>query len=432
MRNRTEKTYQTPKTGHGIDILALMVLVTLAFNLRGPLTAISPIISDLRIDLGINSTQVGMLTTIPILCFGLLTPFASPFIARVGIEASIFTTLSGVVLGTVIRSTGGFAFTLIGTLIIGVALTIGNIVSLMMIARDFPRRASSVMGIYTSALNVGTMLTSALTAPLAILYGWRIATALWIILAIVAGLLKGIASLGVRGKTHFESTDTNEESNEQKAASIVTKGRSEIAVIAPPPVWKRRIAWLLVIALALHLFIYYAITAWLPTYLTDNVGMTKTVSGFVASSFQILALVGAFGVPVLMSRGRISKGALLIGIAVCWIITPLGILFASSIWPLWAFICGAATGGGFTVIFMFIVEEAYDLNDNRRISSFVQGLAYTFSSLGPIVFGSIHQHFESWTPGFLLLAVLGILIVVVGIELRIPKRKLKIITTNFR
>jgi CP family cyanate transporter-like MFS transporter len=432
MRNAAKQTHHTPKTGRGIDILALMVLITLAFNLRGPLTALSPIIRDLRADLGISSTLVGMLTTIPILCFGILTPFASAFIARVGIEASILTTLGGVTLGTIIRSTGGFAFTLTGTFIIGVALTIGNIVSLMVIARDFPHRTNSVTGIYTSALNVGTMFTSAFTAPLAIFYGWRIATAFWIILALAAVLLKGVAFLRSRGKAQLESDVTPGESDKKLSASADTKDRTTAIAVTPPPrVWKRRIVWMLVVALAVHLFIYYAITAWLPTYLTDSGGMSLTVAGFVASAFQILALVGAFGAPALMSTGRISNAALLIGIAVCWIITPLGILFAQGIWPLWALICGIATGGGFTIIFMLIVEQAYDLNDNRRISSFVQGIAYTLSSLGPLVVGGLHQRYESWTPGFLLLAVLGFFIVAAGIGLRVPRTEQKI-TSSLR
>lgn len=429
MKKGPEKTHNTQKSFYVKDILELMVLITLAFNLRGPLTALPPIVHDLRADLGISSTLVGILTTVPILCFGLLTPFASAFIERVGIDTSIFTTLGGIILGTLFRSIGGFSCTLTGTLIIGVAITIGNIVSLMVIARNFPHRASSVTGTYTAALNVGTMLTSAFTAPLAIFYGWRIATAFWMILALVAGMLKSITFLSSRGKTLHESNVTLEKLTETETTSLLMKERPDPAGTIRPRVWKRRMVWFLVVALAAHLFIYYALTAWLPIYLTDSGGMTEVEAGFAASVFQILALVGAFGVPALKSTGRITNATILIWIAFCWIITPLGILFASGIWPLWALICGVATGGGFTIIFMLIVEQAYDINDNRRISSFVQGIAYTLSSLGPIVVGSLHQRFQSWIPGFLLLAVVGFFIVATGIGLYLMRTEHKVITS---
>lgn len=141
--------------------------MALAINLRSPMTSLPPIINELQADLHMNSTYAGMLTTIPILCFGLVTPFASLFIAKVGINKAIIVTLIGTFIGTIIRSIAGIPFVFTGTVILGVSLTVGNIVSTMVIARDFAKRSNIVTGAYTSAINVGTMLTSALTAPIA-------------------------------------------------------------------------------------------------------------------------------------------------------------------------------------------------------------------------------------------------------------------------
>ncbi|MFX5903613.1 hypothetical protein ABTE48_19370, partial [Acinetobacter baumannii] len=79
---------------------------------------------------------------------------------------------------------GGVGGLFAGTLLIGTSLAIGNIASLMIIARDFPRQISSVTGIYTAALNIGTMLTGALTAPIATVTGWQPALAIWSVMAL--------------------------------------------------------------------------------------------------------------------------------------------------------------------------------------------------------------------------------------------------------
>ena len=76
---------------------------------------------------------------------------------------------------------------MLGTVILGVAITIGNIVVPLIIRRDFsPARQGAAMGIYTAALNIGSFVTSMVTAPLAELLGWRPAIAACALFAVAA------------------------------------------------------------------------------------------------------------------------------------------------------------------------------------------------------------------------------------------------------
>jgi hypothetical protein len=52
-------------------------------------------------------------------------------------EFAITLTLLGVLAGVVVRSAGGGALVMLGTVILGVAITIGNIVVPLIIRRDF-------------------------------------------------------------------------------------------------------------------------------------------------------------------------------------------------------------------------------------------------------------------------------------------------------
>lgn len=393
-----------PSRNRRRKFLILAALVALALILRSPLTAVAPIVHDLQTGLGIGTVMTALLTSIPVLCFGLLTPLASQLIARIGVEAAIFTTLGGAVAGIAVRSSAGIGPVLAGTVILGGALTVGNIVCLMVIARDFRKRARMVTGIYTSALNVGTMLTSALTAPLAAHAGWRIALASSALFAIPAAMLWA-GTLRRAGRR--ETTDIGT----IRDARAVPMPASEAAKPTSP--WRRPLAWLLLVAFAAHLFIYYSLTAWLPAYLMGAIGMTATTAGVIASIFQILALLGSFGTPALAAVIPIPR--LLVGMGFCWFVTPLGLLVAPQAWMAWSVIGGIATGGGFAVIFMLIMQYARDLEDNRRTSAMVQGGGYTLSSGGPLIVGGLHQALGGWTLGFLLLAAIAAIMLLCGL-----------------
>lgn len=377
-------------------VLTALALIFLALILRSPLTAVAPIVSALRQSLAISSATIGLMTSIPILCFGLLTPLASLLIARTSIETSIFLTLTGALCGLVLRSCGGIAMTLSGTVILGAALTIGNIVSLMIIARDFPRQNRIMTGIYTSALNVGTMLTTAITAPLAAWLGWRMALASSALFVLPALILWGMVITSPR-----TSTSPTERKDVKKAATTT--------------LWHRPLVWLLIIAFATHLTVYYSLTAWLPDYFIQATGMRTTTAGIIAAVFQILALLGSFGAPLLASRIRGSW--LLTVVAACWIATPLGFWLLPQGFLLWSVLGGIASGGGFTVIFMLIMNHALDLQDNRRISAAVQGGGYTLSAAGPILVGHLHQATASWAPGFLFLTGAAFIMLLCGLIL---------------
>ena len=136
--------------------------------------------------------ELGFLTGIPVLCFALAAPLASLAGRKLGPEFAITLTLLGVLFGVVVRSAGGGALVMLGTVILGVAITIGNIVVPLIIRRDFtPARQGAAMGTYTAALNIGSFLTSMVSAPLADLLGWRPAIAASGLFAVAAAAVVG-------------------------------------------------------------------------------------------------------------------------------------------------------------------------------------------------------------------------------------------------
>jgi len=388
-------------------------IVLVALNLRGPIVAPAPVIGDIRLDLGLTTTVAGLLTTIPVLCFALATPLASWVIAKATPERALSLSLVIVLAGTVLRSVPSAAALLIGTAVIGIGITIGNVVIPVVIRRDTsPERVGIVTGVYTSALNVGSMLTSLATAPLASVWGWPVAIAVWGLLAVVAGLAWTYA-VGARAAWMRPATGTPTE------PAVVTGPIDQVlgtgAIRVPSAAAARPARWVtigLTLAFGGQAFSYYALTAWIPTLLHDEIGFSKASSGASSSVFQILAVVGALGVPVLASRWR--PRAILSLVAFLWLAMPLGLLFAPQLWLLWSILGGAAQGGGITVIFIIIVRLVSTDDDARRMSAFVQGGGYLIGSAGPLVAGALHDATNDWTAPLLVVLVAVLTLGIVG------------------
>jgi MFS transporter, CP family, cyanate transporter len=88
-----------------MPVLVLVGIVLLSFNLRGPLVAVSTVTGDLKTELGMSGTAVGLLTSLPVLCFGLAAPLASGVIARTGVERAVLSVPGLLVAHDVQRTT---------------------------------------------------------------------------------------------------------------------------------------------------------------------------------------------------------------------------------------------------------------------------------------------------------------------------------------
>jgi MFS transporter, CP family, cyanate transporter len=371
---------------------AVVAILLLALNLRGPIVAVSPVVDPIRADLGIGEATAGLLTSLPVLCFGLATPAASALLARLGLGRGVTVALVVLLAGIAVRSSDGLTGALAGTLLIGIAITVANVAVPVVIARDLPHRSGLVLGAYTAALNVGSMVTLALTVPLADVLGWRLALVVWGGLVVVAAAVWEYA---------VRRTD--------RGAGERAADPADDRVPAAGPVWWRRpVVWGLTAAFSGQAFAYYGVTAWLPLLLRDELGMAAAAAGTSASIFQVAALVGAFGVPVLMRVFRRPQVAVLTVVA-AWTALPVGLLLAPQLWPLWCGVGGAAQGGGLVVIFALIVRHARDLAENRRMSATVQGASYVVASTGPTVVGAVHGATAGWTvPLLVVLAAVAV------------------------
>ena len=364
--------------------LLLVGIALLAFQLRSPLVALAPVAAEAQRGWGVTPAEFGLLTTVPLLCFGLSTPIAPWLARRVGIEGAIELCIGGIVVATALRSIDGFGVAIASVVLLGLAITVGNVLVPAVIRRDVPPRGrGAATSVYSVAINVGTVITSVVTVPLGAVLGWRVAVAAWSVGGVVAAIIWLV--LLRRARTH--------------------------ARLAPPleppsarvPFRPDGLAVLIAVTFTAQSVSYYGVTTWLPTLLADERGYSPAVAGSASSVFQLGGIVGAIVVPLLRLRFRPRTVIGLIG--VLWVSLPVVLLVAPEHFLIGSITGGIAQGGGFTAVFTIIAEVGGDARRTTALSAFVQSCSYLVAAAAPPAVGALHQLTGNWTEPMLL--VLG-------------------------
>jgi MFS transporter, CP family, cyanate transporter len=363
-------------------LFAAVLLVGL--NLRGALAAVSPVLAELRADLGLSPAVAGLLTTLPVLCFAAAAPAAAWWGRRMGAARALLWALLVLAAATVLRVTGGAALLLTGTVVIGLAMTVGNVLVPAVVKRGFGVRAGQVMGLYTVALTAGAAATAGLTAPLAAASGWRSGLAGWALLALVAVVVWWPA--------------TRRQGN-APAAVVGVGGAAALG--------RNVVAWAVAIVLGMQSLLYYAMTTWLPTVITEQSGTGSGTGATAASLFQLMGIPGALLVPILVGR-RAGQGWLGLAVAAGWVALAVGLLAEPGAWGLWVTVGGLAQGAGVSLAFTLMVVRAGNDAVARDLSAMAQLVGYAVGAGGPLLVGALYGATGGWVAPLLVLAAVGV------------------------
>src|SRR5699024_5150549 len=239
--------------------LLLIGVILVSTNLRVPLTAVGSLITFIRDDVGMSYSLSGSLTTLPLLAFALVSPFAPKIANRIGMEWTIFLSIIVLLLGTMIRAVTGISYLFLGTLFIGVAIAIGNVLIPAIIKINFPLKIGLMTGIYAIVMNVFGALGSGLSVPLSNVgnFGWKGALTFWGVLGIVS-LFLWIPQL--------KSTNKSEE------VAVKRKEKSNL--------WRSPLARKITFFMGLQSLIYYTLITWMPEILQSK-GYTAATAGWI-------------------------------------------------------------------------------------------------------------------------------------------------------
>src|SRR3989304_2636021 len=171
-------------------LLVAVGVVLVAANLRPTVTSVAPLLTQIRLDLGLSSATAALLTATPVLCFGLLAPFAPRIADRLGIERTLGLVLLAIAACLAIRIGPDSLALFAGTILAGGAIALGNVLLPALTKRDFPTRAGPLTGPYTMALQVSAAVAAGLSVPVAAaLDGWRAGLGIWAVPVVITLLV---------------------------------------------------------------------------------------------------------------------------------------------------------------------------------------------------------------------------------------------------
>ncbi|EOO24642.1 hypothetical protein IIU_06673 [Bacillus cereus VD133] len=108
-------------------VLSIVGMICVAANLRPAITSVGPIIGDIIKDMHLSNSQAGLITTMPLLAFAVLSPIAPKLGRRFGNEKLIAISLLVLAIGIWMRSIPSITPLFIGTAILGGAIAICNV-----------------------------------------------------------------------------------------------------------------------------------------------------------------------------------------------------------------------------------------------------------------------------------------------------------------
>lgn len=159
-------TFSSPRGKHSALMIAGILMI--ATTLRVTFTGAAPLLDAIRADYHLTTAQTGLLTTLPLLAFALVSPLAANVARRFGMERSLFIAMLLICAGIAVRSWPSAPLLFAGTAAIGCGIALGNVLLPGLIKRDFSQHVARLTGAYSLTMGAAAALGSALVVPLAL------------------------------------------------------------------------------------------------------------------------------------------------------------------------------------------------------------------------------------------------------------------------
>ncbi|MCK1796547.1 MFS transporter [Streptomyces sp. XM4193] len=386
----------------GTRVLVAVGLVLVALNLRPAVSGLGPLLEEVRTGLGLSGAVLGVLTSVPALCFAVFGSLAPRLARRFGPLVVVVAAMGALAAGLALRAlAGGTAVFLLTTALALAGIAVGNVLMPVVVKRWFPDRVGTMTGLYSTALAVGTSGAAALTVPLTQAVGgsWRFGLGVWALLALVAMLPFG-AVLLLRRRREAAATG---------GAAVAPPG-------APAPAFRMSrsaTAWALGVFFGLQATGAYVVIGWLAQIYRDS-GLSASTAG------ALMAVAMGVSIPLSFVLPRVAaalshQGPLAAVLALCGLGGYTGLILAPTSAPvLWALLLGVSNCA-FPLVLTMIGMRSRTGVGVAKLSAFVQSTGYLIAIPGPLLVGVLHDASGSWNPPLLMMCGLLVVQLAVGV-----------------
>ena len=405
-------------------IIAAIILTS--FCLRAPITGVGSIIGMIKAELMLSNSGAGMLTTIPLLVFAALSVLVGKIAGGMGTGRCMLTSMIILCVGIAARSLLGSGGLYVGTVLIGTGIAAGNVLIPGIVKAYFPEKVGLLTGIYATIMSGMGGVSTGISVPIALRFGWKTALLIWLVLACAAALTwipnRGCTTETKGGERRDDDradsgdenfaddradsgsknfADDRTDSGSKKLAERHTGNMTASGVESLPgkrkSVASSPMAWAIVFYFGIQSFVFYCFIAWLPTIMQAK-GFSLDTSGFFTSLFILIGIPATFIVPIISEREgdecviNVVTGLLFtVGMALILISSDPVVLTIANI------CAGLGVGACFSQSMALFGLRTKDARDASSLSGLSQSIGYLFAAIGPACTGWICDVTGSWT-----------------------------------
>ncbi|MFF0746036.1 CynX/NimT family MFS transporter [Streptomyces sp. NPDC004111] len=402
---------------YSVWLVRLMVvgLVLAALNLRPAITSLGPLLAEVRQGLGMSGTVAGLLTSVPSVCFAIFGIMAPRLARRFGPATIVCAGMAAIGLGLFLRPfAGGTAGFLAASALALVGIAVSNILLPAIVKQWFPDRVSTMTGLYSMALAIGTSLAALSTVPLTKALGgsWQTGLAVWGVLAVLA--LCVWLPLAVRHGRDRRAAGTRAQKETPDVEALESAAEAPARTAAPALSMARsRTAWALACFFGLQATAAYITMGWMPQIFRDA-GISAGTSGILLALTMAMGIPLAFVIPRVATR-LTNQGPVVLVLGLCGLTGYAGLFLAPAggAWA-WALLLGISNCS-FPLALTMIGLRAKTHAGVVKLSAFAQSIGYLISIPGPLLIGMLHDATGGWGVPIALMATLMVPQMVVGV-----------------
>ena len=356
------------------SILIILGVIFLSLILRTPITSVGAIVGPLKSILDINNTVAGFITTIPLIAFAIFSPMVAKFSNKAGLEKTLLFSAVIISIGLGLRFYINTYVFFITTFIIGVGITVGNVLLPGLVKKYYPEKIGIMTGFYAVVMNIGAAVAAGISYPILStnIGGKNFATGLavniWIIIAVVNIVIYVAMS---KNNNASEVTDTHEKVHGY---------------------FKYSKMWTIMLSMGLQSALFYCSVSWFAEIMISK-DFSPEIAGLLLSISQFAQFPSTFIVPILADKLH-NKLIIPVVITIGYIISLVGMLYTSGNFVLmltFIIIFALAGGGSFSYVMYLFSVKSRNESEAADISGLAQSGGYLLAAIFPPLLGYIRD-----------------------------------------
>ena len=375
-------------------VIILLGIILLGMILRTPITSVGAIIGPLKNLLEINNTVAGLITTIPLIAFAIFSPFVAKISNKIGLEKTLYLAAIVTSIGLLLRFYINTSVFFVTTFIIGVGITVGNVLLPGLAKKYFPENLGVMTGFYAVVMNISASVAAGISYPIlsSNVGGEKFSTGLAVNIWLIVSLLNIVIYAIITKNSKSERIEDKK-----------TGGKGYLRSLK---------MWSVMLSMGLQSALFYCSVSWFAEIMISK-GFTPSEAGLLLSISQFAQFPSTFLVPVLAEK---IKNRLIIPIFITmgYIVSLIGMIHIHgnfSLMIIYIVLFALAGGGSFSYVMYLFSAKSKNEEEAADVSGLAQAGGYWLAAIFPPLLGYIRDILNWDVAIYILIATASLLFI---------------------